>query len=69
MSSTVSRKTLLTSNPSSNDLYISCVIDKSWLTQESPGLAPDWFCEIKPFLTKSGNILVNIKRSKILPGR
>ena len=43
----ISRKTLLTSNPSSSDLYISRVIDKSWLTQESPGLKPDWFCEIR----------------------
>ena len=31
------KKTLLTSNPSSDDLYNSCVIDKSWLTKESPG--------------------------------
>ena len=34
----ISRKTLLTSNTSSNDLYISCTIDKSWLIQESQGL-------------------------------
>ena len=37
----ISRKTILTSNPSSNDLYNSCVIDKSWLIQESAGLKPD----------------------------
>ena len=36
----ISRKTLLTSNPSSDNLYISCVIDKNWLTQKSPGLKP-----------------------------
>ena len=37
----ISRKTILTSNPSSNDLYNSCVIDKSWLIQESASLKPD----------------------------
>ena len=42
----ISRKMPLTSNPSSKDLHISCVIDKCWLIQESPGLKPDWFEEI-----------------------
>ena len=45
----VSRKTCLTSNPSQNDLYISYEIDKNWMTQESLGLKPNWFCEIRPF--------------------
>ena len=36
----ISKKTPLTSNPSSNDLYISWVIASNWLTQESPGLNP-----------------------------
>ena len=43
------RKTPLTSNPSPKDLHISWVIDKSLLIQESPGLKPDWFEEIKLF--------------------
>ena len=42
----ISRNTLLTSRPSSKDFSISCVIDKSWLIQESPGLKPDWFGDI-----------------------
>ena len=48
----MSRKTLLTSNPSSNDLYISSVIAKSWFMQESPGLNTDWLGEISSFLIK-----------------
>lgn len=34
----VSRMMLLTPNPSSNDLYILCVTDKHWLTQELTSL-------------------------------
>ena len=45
----ISRKTPLTLNPSSGELCISWVIDKGWLTQESPGLKLDWFEEIKLF--------------------
>ena len=37
----ISRKTPLTSNPSSNDLYISWVTAKSRFMQETPGLNPD----------------------------
>ena len=37
----ISRKTPLTSKPSPKDVYISLVIDKSWLMQESLGLKPD----------------------------
>ena len=62
----ISRKLLRTSNPSSNDLYISCVIDKSWLTQVSPSLKADWFCKLRLFLIKNGNISLNSKRSRIL---
>ena len=39
----ISKKTLLISNSSSNELCISCVIHNSWLMQESPDLNPDWF--------------------------
>ena len=63
----IPRKTLLTSNPSSNDLYSSRVIEKSWLTHQSLESKPDWFCENRPFLIKNGNISLNIKRSRILP--
>ena len=45
----ISRKTPLTSILSSKDLYILWVKEKSWLTEESPGLKPDWFEEIKLF--------------------
>ena len=57
----ISMKTFLILNPSSNDLYISCIIEKSWLTQESPGSKPDWFCEIRPLLIKNGNISLRIQ--------
>ena len=52
----MSRKTPRTSYPSSSDEYISWVIDKSWLIQESPGLKPEWFVEIRWFLMKKLNI-------------
>ena len=42
----ISRKTPLTSNPSSEDWYISCVIEINWFLRESPGLKSDWFGEI-----------------------
>ena len=48
----ISRKTPLTSNPSSNDLYISWVIAKSWFMQDSPGLNPDWVDEMSSFSIK-----------------
>ena len=41
----ISRNILLTSRPLSKELYTSCVIDNSWLIQESPGLKPDWLDE------------------------
>ena len=42
----ISRKTPLTSRPLSNESQISWVIDKSWFTQESPSLKPDWLSDI-----------------------
>ena len=54
-----------------------CVIDNSWLMQESPGLKPDWFGEIrlKPdwfgeirlFSSKKLNSSSKISLSKIFP--
>ena len=40
--SDISKKTFLTSSPSSNGLCISWVIARDWVKQESPGLNPDW---------------------------
>ena len=42
----MSKKTLLTSNPLSQDVKISWVIDNSWLLQESSGWKSDWFLEM-----------------------
>ena len=42
----VSKNTRRTSKPSSKDLYISWVIERSWLMQESPPLNPDWCDDI-----------------------
>ena len=44
----ISRKTFWTSYSSPINFYISGVIDKSWLRQESPGLKPEWFFKIWP---------------------
>ena len=62
----ISKKTYLTSNPLSNDLYISWVIASNWLTQESPGLNPDWFGEIILISVKMANISLKMRGSKIL---
>ena len=48
----ISRKTRLTSWPSSNTERISCAIDSNWLVQESPGLKPDCFGDVKSFSEK-----------------
>ena len=49
------------------DLKISiCAIDKIWSTQESSGLIPDLFSEIKSVVLKNENISLNIKCSRIL---
>ena len=42
----MSEKTHLTSNPLSNRVKTSWVIDNGWLIQESPGWKPDWFLEM-----------------------
>ena len=60
----ISRKTPLTSNPH-QDLHISWVLDKSWLIQESSGLEPGWFEEIKLFSIRNLNISLNISLSNI----
>ena len=48
-----SKKTTLTSSPSSNDLHISWVVAINWLRHESPDLNPDWLGEIKLLLVKN----------------
>ena len=63
----ISRKSPLTSNPSSEDWYISCVIDVNWFVHESPGLKPDWFGEIKSFPMKYSNRLLYINRWRTFP--
>ena len=63
----ISRKTLVTSRPSSKELYVSWVIDNSWLMQESPGLKADWPEEISLFSIKNSNISLNINLSRIFP--
>ena len=40
---------------------------KNWLIQESPGLKPDWFVEIRRFVVKKLNISSYEKRSNIFP--
>ena len=59
------QKTPFTSNPSSKDLYILWLINKTWLIQESSGLKPDWFEEIKLFSLRNLNISLNISHSNI----
>ena len=61
------KKNPLTSQPSSNDLYISWVIDKSWLMQESSGLKPDWFWDIKSFSMRKENFLLYNNLPKTFP--
>ena len=56
-----------TSHPSSNDLYIPWVVDKSWLIQESPGYKPDWFVEIRSFVVKKSDISLYNRHSNIFP--
>ena len=62
----ISKKTLLTSNPSSNDLEILWVIDNNWLILESPCLKPDWFGEIRLLEIKNLKISLEISLSRIL---
>ena len=63
----VSKNTDRTSWRSSKDLYIWCVIDWSWLVQESPSLKPDRFCDIKLFSVKNLNMLSYNNLANILP--
>ena len=63
----MSRETPVTSKPSPKGVYISWVIDKRWVIQESPGLKPDWFEEIKLFSIRNLNISLNISLSNIFP--
>ena len=49
------------------DLCIWCVINRSWLVPESPGLKPDWFCDIQIFSVKNLNMLSYNILSNILP--
>ena len=60
----ISRNTLRTTKPSSNDWYIWRVIDRSWLMQ-SPGLKLDGCWEIRSFSIKNTDISLNINRSRI----
>ena len=63
----ISRKTPVTFNSSSKDFYISLVIDKSWLTQESSGLKPDWFDQIKLSSIRNLKISLNISLLSTFP--
>ena len=57
----ISRKTPLTSNTSSKDRYISCVVEINWFVHESTSIKPDWFEEIKSLSVKYSNRLLHIK--------
>ena len=63
----ISRNILLTSRPSTKELYIyiSWVIDNSWLIQELLDLKPDWLEEISLFSIKNSKISLNINLSRI----
>ena len=63
----MSKKALLTSNPLSNDVKISWVIDNIWLIQESPGWKADCFLEMSLLAEKEINISLKISLSNILP--
>ena len=54
----ISRKASLTSGPSSNPERISCASDSKWLVQESPGLNPEYFGNIKFFSGKYEKMLL-----------
>ena len=47
--------------------YMSWVIDKSWLMQESPGLKSDWFMLIRLFSKKKRNFLLKMYFSRFFP--
>ena len=52
-----SRNTPPTSKQLSKDIKISCVIDRSWFKQESPGLNPDCSREVRLLSKKYFNML------------
>ena len=56
-----------TSWPSLKNLWIWCVIDWSWVVQDSPGLEPDWISNIKLFSVKNLNILSHNNLWSVLP--
>ena len=51
----ITKKTPLTSNPLSNNLYIWWVIASNCLTQESPSLNPEWLGETNLLSVKKVN--------------
>ena len=55
-----------TSKPLSKELKISWVIDRGWLTQESPGLNPDCFGKIRLLSKKNFSMLSSMIHSKTL---
>ena len=58
----ISRRTPLTSLPSSNADKISCAIYSIWLVQKSPGPIPDCFGDIKSFSEKTGkHVIIKFK--------
>ena len=63
----ISRQTLPTSRPASNDSYVTCVIDINWLIHESPGSKPEVLSEIKLFSYENLIISLNISFPKIFP--
>ena len=52
--------------PSSNHETISCATDTNWLVQETSGLNPDYFGDIKSFSKKNENMLFQRNRSNNL---
>ena len=63
----ISGKVPLNSKPSSNDRYISYVIDTSLHMTESPCLKSDWLEDIRLFSMKNSKKLLYNKRSNIFP--
>ena len=60
----MSRKKPLTSLRSLNEMYLLCVMDINWLIQESSGLKPELFNDIKLWSVKNLNTLLQSYRSK-----
>ena len=52
----ISRVTPRTSYPTSKDLCISWVTDRSWIIHESPDLTRGWFRVIRSFLLKNYSV-------------